>query len=432
MYYINKGEMPMADIISGKSRFNGNNTGNTQKKVINISQMSQEKTQEETLDEEQIKSKVRKHRRKVLIIAAVVVVVILAGIFIVMRFMDGITYSSYSVTSSVNRDDTEASKYDNFAGGYLRYSNDGAAYFDMSGNTIWNQTYSMQKPQLKICDKWAAIGDLNGSKIYVFDESKNIATIDTSLSISQIEVADNGIVAAVLEDTQANYINLYNTDGSKIYSVKTTISGDGYPVDISISNDATKLIASYLYVSGNSMKTNVVFYNFSDVGKNETERVVGGFNNYDSTIVPDVKFVNDTTAVAIGENIISIYKIKEYPSLSKEIKIDNTIERVFFDDSHIGLVLNNTESDDRYKLVVYDFSGSKTCESTFNTQYENIKFDGNSVIMSNASTISLMNLKGKKLADIAVELPIENVLPAGSRGKYIMINSKYIQTIRMK
>ena len=252
------------------------------------------------------------------------------------------------------------------------------------------------------------------------------------MSISQIEVADNGIVAAVLEDTQANYINLYNTDGSKIYSVKTTISGDGYPVDISISNDATKLIASYLYVSGNSMKTNVVFYNFSDVGKNETERVVGGFNNYDSTIVPDVKFVNDTTAVAIGENIISIYKIKEYPSLSKEIKIDNTIERVFFDDSHIGLVLNNTESDDRYKLVVYDFSGSKTCESTFNTQYENIKFDGNSVIMSNASTISLMNLKGKKLADIAVELPIENVLPAGSRGKYIMINSKYIQTIRMK
>lgn len=71
-----------------------------------------------------------------------------------------------------------------------------------------------------------------------------------------------GIVAAVLEDTTANYINLYNTDGSKIYTVKTTLAGDGYPLDISISEDATKLIASYLYVSGESIKTNVVFTTF--------------------------------------------------------------------------------------------------------------------------------------------------------------------------
>ncbi len=38
------------------------------------------------------------------------------------------------------------------------------------------------------------------------------------------------------------------------------------------------------------LKTNVVFYNFSDVGKKtKTERVVGGFN-YDDIIVGDVKF----------------------------------------------------------------------------------------------------------------------------------------------
>lgn len=424
---IIKGIVPMADIISGKSRFNGNKNPES-KKVINISKT----TQEDALDEEQIRKKVKKHRQKVLIIAAIAVVVIMIGIFVVVHIMDGITYDTYTISNSINRDDTASSQYVNFSDGYLRYSNDGAAYFDIEGNPIWNQTYSMQKPQVSICGKWVAIGDLNGSKIYVFDDSKSVATIDTSLSISQIEVAENGVVSAVLEDTDANYINLYNTDGSKIYSVKTTIAGDGYPIDISISEDATKLIASYLYVSGDCMKTNVVFYNFSDVGQNETERVVGGFNHYDSTIVPDVKFVNNTTAVAIGENVISIYKIKEYPSLSEEIKLDNTIERVFFDDSHMGLVLNNTESEDKYKLVVYDFSGSKVCESTFNTQYDDIKFDGKSIIMSNSTTISLMNLKGKRLADITVELPVENVLSAGIRGKYIMINSKYIQTIKMK
>ncbi len=105
-----------------------------------------------------------------------------------------------------------------------------------------------------------------------------------------------------------------------------------------------KLIASYLYVSGEKIKTNVVFYNFSDVGQNETQRIVGGFNHYNDTIVGDVKFYGNTTAIAIGENIISIYNINEYPNLVKEITIDNEIQKVIFSDKYIGLLLDNSDT----------------------------------------------------------------------------------------
>ena len=252
------------------------------------------------------------------------------------------------------------------------------------------------------------------------------------MAISQIEVAKQGVVAAVLEDNDANYINMYNVDGTKIYSVKTSLSGDGYPLDISISDDATKLMASYIYVSGETIKTNVVFYNFSDVGKNETERVVGGFNHYDSTIVGDVKFVNKNTAVAVGENIISIYSIKEYPKLAKEIAVNSEIERVFFASSYIGLVLNNSDSGDIYRLVLYNLSGDKVCETTFNTQYDDIQIDGKSIVMYNSNGFTVMNFKGKVLADIKVEMPLENIITKGTRGSYVLVNSKYIQNIKLK
>ena len=404
----------MADIISGNSRFgDGNNSKN--KKVIHL--VPEEQKQEENLDENEIKHKVINRRKRIIIISA---------------FIDGITYKDYSVMKSVNRDDTDTTMYMGYADGYVRYSNDGIAYYNKKGTAIWNQTYTMQKPQVKICGSIIAVGDINGSKIYIFDKNGNIGTVDTSLAISQIEVAKQGVVAAVLEDNDANYINLYNTDGSKIYTVKTTLAGDGYPLDISISEDATKLIASYLYVSGESIKTNVVFYNFSEVGQNETERVVGGFNHYDSTIVGDVEFLNSTTAVAVGEDVLSIYHIKEYPSLTKEIRIDSEIERVFFGNGYIGIVLKNSDSGDIYKLVVYDTSAKEVCETTFNTQYDTIQFDGKSVLMSNASTFAVMNLKGKMLTTQNFDLPIESVLPMGTRGRYIMVNSKYIQDIRLQ
>ena len=420
----------MADIISGSSRFNGDKNAPA-RKVIQMNNVSEAATHE-TEDHEIVKHRIKKHRRHMVIIAAIGVIVIAIAVVLVMRLIDGYVFTSYSVTGSLNREDIESSGYIAYGDGYIRYSNDGAAYYTAKGKALWNQTYSMQKPQVKICEDCVAIGDINGNTIYIFNKSGNIGKVDTSLVISQIEVAANGAVAAVLEDNEANYINMYDKEGNKIYSVKTTLAGDGYPLDISISNDSAKLIASYVYVSGEEIKTNVVFYNFSEVGQNETERVVGGFNHYNDVLVGDVQFLSNNIAVAVGENVISIYKIKEYPSLEKEIQIDNTIDRVFFGTDYIGLVLDNSDSGELYKMVVYNFSGSKVCEAEFGTQVDNIQFDGSSVVMNNSTSFSVFNLKGKNVANMSFDMPASKVLPTGTRGEYILINTKYIQNIKLK
>lgn len=420
----------MADIISGSSRFNGDKNAPA-RKVIQMNNVSEAATHE-TEDDEIVKHRIKMHRRHMVIIAAIGVIVIAIAVVLVMRLIDGYVFTSYSVTGSLNREDIESSGYIAYGDGYIRYSNDGAAYYTAKGKALWNQTYSMQKPQVKICEDCVAIGDINGNTIYIFNKNGNIGKVDTSLVISQIEVAANGAVAAVLEDNEANYINMYDKEGNKIYSVKTTLAGDGYPLDISISNDSAKLIASYVYVSGEEIKTNVVFYNFSEVGQNETERVVGGFNHYNDVLVGDVQFLSNNIAVAVGENVISIYKIKEYPSLEKEIQIDNTIDRVFFGTDYIGLVLDNSDSGELYKMVVYNFSGSKVCEAEFGTQVDNIQFDGSSVVMNNSTSFSVFNLKGKNVANMSFDMPASKVLPTGTRGEYILINTKYIQNIKLK
>lgn len=420
----------MADIISGSSRFNGDKNAPA-RKVIQMNNVSEAATHE-TEDDEIVKHRIKKHRRHMVIIATIGVIVIAIAVVLVMRLIDGYVFTSYSVTGSLNREDIESSGYIAYGDGYIRYSNDGAAYYTAKGKALWNQTYSMQKPQVKICEDCVAIGDINGNTIYIFNKNGNIGKVDTSLVISQIEVAANGAVAAVLEDNEANYINMYDKEGNKIYSVKTTLAGDGYPLDISISNDSAKLIASYVYVSGEEIKTNVVFYNFSEVGQNETERVVGGFNHYNDVLVGDVQFLSNNIAVAVGENVISIYKIKEYPSLEKEIQIDNTIDRVFFGTDYIGLVLDNSDSGELYKMVVYNFSGSKVCEAEFGTQVDNIQFDGSSVVMNNSTSFSVFNLKGKNVANMSFDMPASKVLPTGTRGEYILINTKYIQNIKLK
>ena len=66
------------------------------------------------------------------------------------------------------------------------------------------------------------------------------------------------------------------------------------------------------------------------------------------------------------------------------------------------------------------------------TQHLAYSIDGKSVVISNASTFVLLNMSGKKLADISFDMPVINVLPTGARGSYTIVNSKYIQSIKLK
>lgn len=415
----------MADIISGKSRFSASSSDNIIR--LNSSDDEQDGDIRDTYEK-----RISSHKKRMLALSISGVVLVVIVVMVISYMIDAISYTGYSVSNVVSRDDSETTKYLEYRDGYLRYSNDGIAYHNSKGNSVWDKTFSMQKPQVKICNETVAVGDINGSSIYVFNASGMMGSIDTSLNITQIEVTKQGLVAAVLEDNEANYINLYDSQGQKIYSVKTSLAGDGYPLDISVSEDGTKLIASYLYVSGESMKTNVVFYNFSEVGQNETERIVGGFNHYGDTIVGDVFFMDDKTAVAVGENVISIYKIKEYPKLYKEITVDNEIERVVFSNEYIGVVQKNEDSGDVYKMVVYNSTGGKECQVSFSTQCDRIRIDGRTIVMNNESVFILMNFKGKELARIQTELPIAGLLTTGKRGDYILVSSKYVQFIKLK
>lgn len=373
----------------------------------------------------------RKHwRRKIAVILAVVFVIVLA-IVLYNVISEAMGYGSgYSIVWSMGREEGSATRYAEYGSGFLKYSSDGITYYSKDMKSIWNYTYTMRNPKISICGDKVAVADIDGTTIMIYDQKGYVSSVDTAMVISQAEVTATGLVVAVLGDASANYITMFDTKGNRVYNIKTTLTGDGYPMDIAVTSDGTKLMASFLYVSGESMKTNVVFYNFSEIGQNETERLVGGFNHYESTIVPEVAFMTDKKAIAIGENILSIYSMGEYPKLATEISIDSHIEKVFYNSEYIGIVTVNGEGSDSYLLTVYNLSGKKKFAVPFDTEYSVMKFDDRGVIIYGTNKLTIINMSGHVLFDGPLDMQIEGVLTTGSRGRYILVSSKYIQRIQ--
>src|SRR5574344_475709 len=131
----------MADIISGKSRFNGNKNAPVRRiiSINNETAAASELPDEDVLDEEEVRRRIRRHKLRVSVLVVMAVAVIVVAVYVALRIMDNYRFSSYTVSGSVNRDDIESSKYVAFADGYVRYSNDGISYYKSDGKVIWNQ-----------------------------------------------------------------------------------------------------------------------------------------------------------------------------------------------------------------------------------------------------------------------------------------------------
>lgn len=371
--------------------------------------------------------KSRNLKIKVITIIGIVCALLLAiYLFCVYR-----TYNNYKVRKTIKIETGTNSQYQAFGEFVVKYSNDGISYINGT-ETIWNEAYEMKSPIVDVCGDYLAIADKNSNTIYIFNKKGKVGEVNTSYPIIKIEVAQQGVVAALLEEASANYIELYDKEGNLIVSHKSLLSENGFPLSFSISNDGEKMMTSYLSIKEGSTENQVIFYNFSNVGKDEVDRVVGTFNQYGETIVPAVYFVLNEDAIAIGDNVLTIYKMKEKPTIRKEIKFDKEIQKVFYNEKYVGLIFENSKGDTPYKMEVYSLSGEKIMSKEIEMNLDHVKFAGKNVLMYDDVTCELISLKGVVKFKHVFTKQLDAIVPMESTNTFLLMTKNKIEEISLK
>lgn len=371
-----------------------------------------------------------KKRRTVYIVILCIAIGLGVGCYSYQRYLENKTYNGYNVESSREIDRDISYQYYKYASGILCYTDDGISYVK-GGKEIWNHAYEMKNPVIDICGDYVALGNFKSNEIHLYgvDGSENV--ISTKYSLIGVEVSEQGIVAAVLEDSKANYFQVTDREGNELVTGRTVLKGNGYPVDFSLSQDGKKMVVSYLYVSGGVSQSKVLFYNFSEIGENSTDRMVGGFNQYNSTFVPDVEFVNNNTAVAFGDNMFTIYKMKEKPSIVEEKTLEERIQSIFYSEDYIGMVFESDDAKNAYKLRVYNLSGDNIYTRDIHSGYTELQFAGDCILKYDDTGCQLISLSDVVKFEHTFDTAIRQMIPVQGR-RYILISSDTIEEIQLK
>lgn len=380
----------------------------------------------------ELKQKIRIHRIKISILIFITIGAAIGLLGTAYFYLDRKTYTSCEVIERIERTDTEAAEFQEFQGNVLKYTKDGALYSDLSGKVIWNQTYEMESPRITLCADYLAIYEQGGSRIFIMNTIGQQGTIDTTMPVRRVSIANQGTIAVLMEDAGASYIHMYSRDGRQLAAGGLYIENSGYPLDIALSSDAQKLAVSMLDINEGNVKSAVIFYNYGTVGQNEIDNIVGSYS-YSDMVIPSIRFVSNDRLLAFGDTEVIIYEGTQKPSVVQEIDCSYNIRSVYYNEKYFGLVYDNPSSAKGYRTDIYDTEGNLVLEQDFELDYTDIGFLQNNLLcIRNEKKCILYTMRGSKRFEYTFDRSIYNVISGSSQRDYLFILNGETDRIKLK
>lgn len=348
--------------------------------------------------EEAARNTYKKVRRRRLTAAVLLLILLGAGVFGWFYYQKNFEYSSFETAWAVDMNEGSLVGYESFGNNVLKVTRDGASCIDNKGKTIWTESYEMKNPIVSVMGDYAAIADRQSNSIYICNTDGTQGSATTVLPVSKVAVSGTGVVAAVMEDASSSYINFFRKDGTPLdVQIKTNMGGNGYPLDISLSGDGTQLIASYVLIQNGELKNRVVFYDFSEIGKNIPNRLVGGFDEqFQGTIVGEVTNMAAPYSCAFSGSGLTFFSSKNIasPELVTQVLVEEEIQSVFHSDEYAGVIVKNNAGEYVNRMEIYKKNGDLVMKKDFTYDYTSVDIDGDLVILYNEDSCKIYNMSG--------------------------------------
>lgn len=353
-------------------------------------------------------------------------VLILAVVLVYALVKNNKVASSYEVVTSMSRGDDTSVYYCMMRKGMVKYSKDGVAMTNKSGTVLWNQTYEMASPTMTSAGDYVAVGDIGANTIYIFNEYGQLGRVSTDVPIQEIQISEQGVVAAVLSDTSSNYINLYDKQGNSLGSIKASLENTGYPLAIALSPDASKLAVSYLIVKSGSMQSRIVAYDFSDVEGDhllDTQELEG--------LYPKAAFLDSREVILFGEKGFVLYQA-DSKKIETQENFESEINSVFCTNQKLGFIFKNEDDNGKYRMEIYNKAGKKSSTYYFDLDYSGMTADDDEVILYNDEEMLIYQMGGRVRFRGTFNTAVTGVMPSWEDGLYWLIDDQSLREIRIR
>ena len=224
----------------------------------------------------------KKSKNKKILIFIIILFCILIGIIASYNVNEDIrNYIDYNIlnkeiveenTAQIdleNENNSYIYAYDNYV--IVLNSNILRAY-NSNGKEEFNTNITITNPIFDTNQKYLAIAEKNGKKIYVLSGKNIIWQKDIEGEITRVNINKNGYVSVVVsQSTYKTVVITFNSKGNELF--KSYLS-DYYAIDTTISNDNKYLAIAAINSNGTQIKSLIRIYSIEKIENGKEDSII--------------------------------------------------------------------------------------------------------------------------------------------------------------
>lgn len=384
-------------------------------------------TNYEELDE-QIRDHRRYIRKRILQVIGIIVILVI-GIELANAIQ---SFEDYEIRNEIERKNSSSTQYQMFGDSLLEYSSDGISCLTPNHDIIWNQSFEMTSPKVEICGDYMVVFDAAGTKLFILTKSGLEKSLEMTAPIQTVCIADQGTVAVLMKENQESQVKLFDKKGNELANGKFYGDKGGFPIDIALSQDGTKLAVDMVDVTKGQVNTTISFYNFGSVGQSEIDNNVGAYT-FEGLLVPSIDYISNSRMIGMGTGKLLVFDGKQKPELMKELEIEEEILSFFHNDKYIGIVYDNVEVENSWHIKVMDLRGKTIMENDTSIPYDSIEFlSNNEICVRNMTQCEIFTLHSIKKFSYEFDKELYKVFSTGGVKNYTFIFKDTIEEVKLK
>ena len=181
-------------------------------------------------------------------------------------------------------------------------------------------------------------------------------------------------------------------------------------------------------VEENSLTSKIVYYSFDGEPKGEGDYQVQEFT-YKDEVVPSIFFMGGEDSVMVGSEKMMICRGTDKPEVKETIEFDKEVKSIFYDQDYIGVIFKGKSGG--YVLSVYTVSGKELFSKDLDSEYGNMKIEGDEVILYDGAKCSIFTAQGAHRFEGELKEEIVDVFPSEGMNKYCVITTSGLSEMRL-
>lgn len=368
--------------------------------------------------------------KKRLIILAAIILIFVIGIILYSMLMH---FSGFSVLRVIREENSEKTEYAKVFGGLLAFNSDGIQLLDLEGSQRWNIGLEMQDPRVEYNKMYALVYDRRGTVLEIVNRSGEVGRISAAFPITAATLAENGTVAVVMQQQDVAHVILYSPDGTVIAEGKLHSSESGYPLAASISSNGKVLAISALHLSDADVKSDILFYDFTEQGSLKENNKSATFS-FSGEVIPLLDHVAGDKVLAIGTGAATIFSAGTEPRIDKQLFFSKEIKSVVHNEKYFGIVTEeDTETGEIINnLTMYTMSTSKKYSKKIDDTYNRLKLlENDEVFITDGTHTTIITPLGIEKFSNDFGGDVSDMLAGSGARNYYLLQAGILSLIRI-